>query len=184
MYPAPVHPYQPGTPERPPQHPGLRAVAKARTARTRNRLAILATTVVSGAAVSALLVMFGLRPAPPGATLPQPVTTGLDASPSAAPATPAAPLVVVLRGNTVLLDGALVANTDRIAESGRMQKVDGLFTALQQHHFDHPGPRPPVLLDVARDIPAVVVKSVFQTAAFAGYTDIQFAALQADAAAP
>lgn len=184
MYPAPVHPYQPGTPERPPQHPGLRAVAKARAARTRNRLAILATTVVSVAAVTALLVMFGLRPAPPGSTLPQPVTADLGASPSAAPATPAAPLVVVLRGNTVVLEGTVVATTDAITESGRLHKVDGLYSALQQHHFDHPGQRPPVLLDVARDTPAIVVKSVFQTAAFAGYTDIQFAALRADAAAP
>ena len=38
-----------------------------------------------------------------GGSLPQPLTADLGASPSAAPATPAAPLVVVLRGNTVVL---------------------------------------------------------------------------------
>ena len=76
-----------------------------------------------------------------------------------------------------MLDGAVLADTQPVVQSGRLQKIDGLFDALKQRRMDHPEQKPKVELDIAQDTPAVVVKSVFQTAAFAGVSDITFVAL-------
>jgi len=85
-----------------------------------------------------------------------------------------APVNVVVRDGRVLVDGVEVARTDEIAKDGRLRKVDGLFDALRLRRVDHPDRSRKVVLDVQSDVPAVVVKSVFQTAAFAGYADIHF----------
>lgn len=128
----------------------------------------------------ALVLLFVLRPGAPA-----PSTPVVDADASAAPLRdPDAPVVLTLRDGLVLLDGVEVARTEAIATSGRMQKVDGVYEALRTRHLEHPEASRKVLMDVAIDVPAIVVKSVFQTAAFAGYKDVKFVMPPADARPP
>ncbi|MCC6556920.1 MAG: biopolymer transporter ExbD [Polyangiaceae bacterium] len=90
-----------------------------------------------------------------------------------------APMVAV-NGNQILVDGALAGSTRAIEELGRMQKIDELFTILKNKRDlwrqVQPGkPFPGVcILQVDQDVSALVVKSVFQTAAFAGYPNVSF----------
>src|SRR4029450_5832850 len=88
-----------------------------------------------------------------------------------------APMVAV-NGNQVLVDGALAGSTRAIEELGRLQKIDELFNLLKakrelwktvQPNKPFPGV---CILQVDADVPALVVKSVFQTAAFAGYPNV------------
>jgi len=90
-----------------------------------------------------------------------------------------APMVAV-NGNQVLVDGNPAGSTRDIEEVGRMQKVDKLFEMLKRKRETwksfHPGKSFPgvCILQVDRNVPALVVKSVFQTAAFAGYPNVSF----------
>jgi biopolymer transport protein ExbD len=90
-----------------------------------------------------------------------------------------APMVAV-NGNQILVDGALAGSTRAIEELGRMQKIDELFNLLKNKRElwkqVQPGKPFPgvVILQVDQDVPALVVKSVFQTAAFAGYPNVSF----------
>ena len=90
-----------------------------------------------------------------------------------------APMVAV-NGNQVLVDGTLAGSTRAIEDLGRMQKIDELFDMLKRKRelwkSFHPNkPFPGVaILQVDENIPSLVVKSVFQTAAFAGYPNISF----------
>jgi biopolymer transport protein ExbD len=90
-----------------------------------------------------------------------------------------APMVAVA-GSQVLVDGAPAGNTRAIEDSKRMQRVDELFNILKSKRElwkqTHPGREFPgvVVLQVDQDITAVVVKSVFQTSAFAGYPNVSF----------
>src|SRR5208282_262572 len=90
-----------------------------------------------------------------------------------------APIVVVV-GSQILVDGGPAGNTRPIEESDRMQRIDELFNILKakrelwkQTHptKDFPGV---VVLEIDQNIKAVVVKSVFQTAAFAGFPNVSF----------
>jgi biopolymer transport protein ExbD len=88
--------------------------------------------------------------------------------------------IVVVNGNQVLVNGTLAGSTRAIEELGRMQKVDELFNQLKQRREqfkqNEPGKEFPgvVILQVDENVPAIVVKSVFQTAAFAGYPNVSF----------
>jgi len=88
--------------------------------------------------------------------------------------------VVAVNGNQVLVDGVMVDSTRRLEEAGRMIRVDGLFDLLVSKRSlwqsMHPGTDFPGLciLQIDREVPAVVVKSVFQTAAYAGYGNVSF----------
>ena len=90
-----------------------------------------------------------------------------------------APMVAV-NGNQVLVDGNLAGSTRAIEDLGRMQKVDELFDLLKRKRelwrSFHPNqPFPGVaILQVDENVSALVVKSVFQTAAYAGYPNISF----------
>jgi biopolymer transport protein ExbD len=90
-----------------------------------------------------------------------------------------APMVAV-NGNQVLVDGNLAGSTRAIEELGRMQKVDELFDLLKRKRelwksFNPNKPFPGVcILQVDENVPALVVKSVFQTAAYAGYPNVSF----------
>jgi biopolymer transport protein ExbD len=90
-----------------------------------------------------------------------------------------APMVAV-NGNQVLVDGQLAGSTRAIEDLGRMQKIDELFDLLKRKRelwkSFHPNkPFPGVaILQVDQEIPSLVVKSVFQTAAYAGYPNISF----------
>jgi biopolymer transport protein ExbD len=90
-----------------------------------------------------------------------------------------APTVAVV-GSEILVDGSPAGNTRPVEESDRMQRIDELFNILkakrelwkQTHpNKDFPGV---VVLQIDQDIKAVVVKSVFQTAAFAGFPNVSF----------
>lgn len=90
-----------------------------------------------------------------------------------------APMVAV-NGNQILVDGNLAGSTRAIEELGRMQKIDELFNMLKNKRElwkqVQPGKPFPgvVILQVDQEVPALVVKSVFQTAAFAGYPNVSF----------
>ena len=90
-----------------------------------------------------------------------------------------APMVAV-NGNQILVDGNLAGSTRAIEELGRMQKIDELFNMLKNKRElwkqVQPGKPFPgvVILQVDQDVSALVVKSVFQTAAFAGYPNVSF----------
>ena len=77
-------------------------------------------------------------------------------------------------------DGNPAGNTRAIEDSKRLQRVDELFNVLKQKRelwkSLHPGKDFPgvVVLQIDQDVQAVVVKSVFQTAAFAGFPNVSF----------
>src|SRR5580658_4831633 len=90
-----------------------------------------------------------------------------------------APIVAVV-GSQILVDGSPAGNTRAVEESDRMQRIDELFNILkakrelwkQTHpNKDFPGV---VMLQIDQNIKAVIVKSVFQTAAFAGFPNVSF----------
>jgi biopolymer transport protein ExbD len=88
--------------------------------------------------------------------------------------------IVAITGSEVLADGAAAGNTRAIEDSKRMQRIDELFNILKNKRELwkqlHPGKDFPgvVVLQVDQDVQAVVVKSVFQTAAFAGFPNVSF----------
>ena len=88
--------------------------------------------------------------------------------------------MIAMNDNQILVDGALAGSTRAIEELGRLQKIDELFNLLKakrelwktvQPNKPFPGV---CILQVDQDVPALVVKSVFQTAAFAGYPNVSF----------
>jgi hypothetical protein len=88
--------------------------------------------------------------------------------------------VVSVTPHQILLDGAPAGSSRDIAESGRLQRVDALFNQLKakrelwrQLHpaEDFPGV---AVLQIDRSVSSLVVKSAFQTAAFAGYPNVSF----------
>jgi hypothetical protein len=89
--------------------------------------------------------------------------------------------VVSVSGGKIHLDGAAVDDPSAIVAAGRPQRVDGLWNPLkaarEQWRAAHPGAPFPgvVLFAFDKSAPALVVKSVFQTAAFVGFPNAQFA---------
>ena len=90
-----------------------------------------------------------------------------------------APMVAV-NGNQILVDGVQAGSTRSVEELGRLQKIDELFNVLKQKRelWKQVQPNKPfpgvAILQVDQNVPALVVKSVFQTAAFAGYPNVSF----------
>jgi biopolymer transport protein ExbD len=90
-----------------------------------------------------------------------------------------APMIAV-NGNQILVDGQLAGSTRAIEELGRLQKIDELFSLLKNKRelwkqLQPTKPFPGVcILQVDENVPALVVKSVFQTAAFSGYPNVSF----------
>lgn len=88
--------------------------------------------------------------------------------------------MVAIAGSLLLVDGNPAGNTRAIEDSKRLQRIDELFNLLKQKREVwkqlHPGKDFPgvVVLQIDQDVPAIVVKSVFQTAAFAGYPNVSF----------
>lgn len=90
-----------------------------------------------------------------------------------------APMISVA-GSTILIDGTEVGNTRSIEDRRRIETVEELSRALvarrntwKQLHPDWPFPGA-LVLQIDQDVASVVVKSVFQTAARAGYPAISF----------
>ena len=107
---------------------------------------------------------------------------------------------VVVTRTHVIAFGTAVATVDEIAKQGRLGRVEALFVAMKQarerfksEHPDRPFPGT-VTLWIDAATPALVVKNVFQTCAFAGYpngafgvrrrSDARFAKLEAAAQVP
>jgi len=88
--------------------------------------------------------------------------------------------VVAVVGSQILVDGSPAGNTRAVEESDRMQRVDELFNILKAKRElwkqTHPNKEFPgvAVLEIDQNIKAVVVKSVFQTAAFAGFPNVSF----------
>ena len=88
--------------------------------------------------------------------------------------------MVAITGTQILVDGTPAGSTRAIEEANRLQRVDELFNILKNKRElwkqINPGkPFPGVaILQVDKRVPALVVKSVFQTSAFAGYPNISF----------
>ncbi len=90
-----------------------------------------------------------------------------------------APMVAV-NGVSVFVDGDPVDSTRAIEDMGKMAKLDKLFVLLKNRREnwktlqpDKPFPGV-VILQIDENVPAIVVKSVFQTAAYAGYPNVSF----------
>ena len=88
--------------------------------------------------------------------------------------------IVAISGSSVLVNGIPAGNTRAIEDSKRLQRIDELFNILKGQRElwkqtrpgkDFPGV---VVLQIDQEVTAVVVKSVFQTAAFAGYPNVSF----------
>ncbi len=88
--------------------------------------------------------------------------------------------MVAITGTQILVDGVPAGSTRAIEEANRLQRIDELFNILKNKRElwrqinpgkDFPGV---AILQVDRRVPALVVKSVFQTSAFAGYPNISF----------
>src|SRR5690606_40161158 len=90
-----------------------------------------------------------------------------------------APMVAV-SGTQILVDGIPAGSTRAIMDANRMQKIEELSEILRNKKElwtqIKPGTPFPgnVILQVDKRVPALVVKSVFQTAAFAGYPAVSF----------
>lgn len=90
-----------------------------------------------------------------------------------------APMVAVT-GTQIMVDGVSSGSTRAIEEAGRLMKIDELHNVLKSKRELwkqlNPGKSFPgvVVLQVDKRVPALVVKSVFQTAAFAGFPNVSF----------
>jgi biopolymer transport protein ExbD len=88
--------------------------------------------------------------------------------------------MVAITGTQILVDGTPAGNTRAIEEANRLQRVDELFNVLKNKRElwkqINPGKEFPgvVVLQVDRKVQALVVKSVFQTAAFSGFPNVSF----------
>ena len=88
--------------------------------------------------------------------------------------------MISINGSQVMVDGTAAGSTRAIEEAGRLQRVDELFNILKSKRelwksTSAGKPFPGVcVLQVDQAVPALVVKSVFQTAAFAGYPNVSF----------
>ena len=88
--------------------------------------------------------------------------------------------MVAITGTMILVDGHPAGSTRAIVEANRMQRVEELFNILKNkrelwRQLNPTKPFPGVaVLQVDRRVHALVVKSVFQTAAFSGYPNISF----------
>ena len=88
--------------------------------------------------------------------------------------------IVAITGSAILVDGNSAGNTRAIEDSKRLQRIDELFNMLKAKREVwkqlHPGKEFPgvVVLQIDQEVTAVVVKSVFQTSAFAGYPNVSF----------
>jgi biopolymer transport protein ExbD len=88
--------------------------------------------------------------------------------------------MVAITGTQLLVDGTPAGSTRAVEEANRLQKLDELFNLLKGKRElwkqINPGkPFPGVaVLQVDRRVTALVVKSVFQTAALAGYPNVSF----------
>lgn len=86
--------------------------------------------------------------------------------------------IVSLDGNQVFVDGQFAGSAKSVED--RLGRIDELFAALKtrRENWKTLQPNKPfpgvVILQIDQETKAVVVKSVFQTAAYAGYPNVSF----------
>ena len=88
--------------------------------------------------------------------------------------------IVAITGTQIIVDGVPAGSSRAVEEANRLQKIEELYNLLKSKRElwkqinpgkDFPGV---AVLQVDRKVPALVVKSVFQTSAYAGYPNISF----------
>lgn len=90
-----------------------------------------------------------------------------------------APLVAIT-GTQILVDGHPAGSVRAIEDANRLQKVEQLFDILKAKRelWTQTQPNKPFhgicILQVDLKVSALIVKSVFQTAAYAGYPNVSF----------
>jgi biopolymer transport protein ExbD len=90
-----------------------------------------------------------------------------------------APMIAVT-GNQILVDGVPAGSTRALIEANAMATIDELFETLKTKRELAKQLNPNqanggvAILQVDRRVPALVVKSVFQTSALAGYPNVSF----------
>ncbi|HEX7664897.1 MAG TPA: hypothetical protein VF407_10310 [Polyangiaceae bacterium] len=134
--------------------------------------------ITSGSVVLLSVVLLFVLPA--GWRHPSSSTPAPSSLPSAAPRVPR----IAITHGAITLDGAVVAHTETLEASGRVQRIDDLFDAMKRRRENDGPPAEDagsrsVEIVVGADVPAFVVKSAVQTLAFAGYPDVRFAVLDA-----
>jgi biopolymer transport protein ExbD len=88
--------------------------------------------------------------------------------------------IVAITGTQILVDGSPAGNTRAIEEANRLQKVEELFDILKAKRELWTQLNPGkdfhgiAILQVDIRVPALIVKSVFQTAAMAGFPNVSF----------
>lgn len=88
--------------------------------------------------------------------------------------------VIAITGTHILIDGTPAGNTRAIEEANRLQKVEELFDILKAKRELWTQLNPGkefhgiAILQVDIRVPALIVKSVFQTAAMAGFPNVSF----------
>lgn len=88
--------------------------------------------------------------------------------------------MVAITGTQILVDGIPAGSTRAIEDANRLQRIDELFNILKSKRElwkqINPGKAFPgvCVLQVDKRVTALVVKSVFQTAAFAGFPQVSF----------
>jgi len=88
--------------------------------------------------------------------------------------------IIRITPKAIFVDAEEVDATEPIVKAGKMRKVEGVFAALKRRHDAFRAERPMgdfpgvVVIDTEEDVAALVVKAVFQTAAFAGYPNVGF----------
>jgi biopolymer transport protein ExbD len=91
--------------------------------------------------------------------------------------------MVAINGTQILVNEHPVGSTRAVEEAGRvLPRIDELFAALKVLKDDWKKMNPDkgkdfpgvVILQVDKEVPALVVKSVFQTSASAGYPNVSF----------
>jgi biopolymer transport protein ExbD len=88
--------------------------------------------------------------------------------------------VIAITGTQILIDGTPAGNTRAIEEANRLQKVEELFDILKAKRELWTQLNPGkefhgiAILQVDIRVPALIVKSVFQTAAMGGFPNVSF----------
>jgi hypothetical protein len=163
-----------------PRRPTSRAQIEMAAARRRRKQQVVLITTGSVLAVLAVVGMFVGRgwlqgsPSALGPRLPTTSPPDGEASPVLDLAIERVPPVITIRGDDIELDERPVAKVSEVVSRGRTVRVDGLYMALKERRSADGVLGHRALLDADQDTPSVVVKSVFQTAAHAGYGDVQF----------
>jgi hypothetical protein len=91
-----------------------------------------------------------------------------------------APLIGVDGMGAILIDGSPVGTTHAILEDNRVERLDDLFNVLaakrELWRALYPDRTPPglVIIEMDRDTPAVVLKSIVATSARAGFPQTSF----------